>query len=205
MASPLDMDIPALKDRVTRILTDPKAEWPVIEAEATTTEKLYRSYIGPLAAIPAIATFIGMSLIGTTLPFVGHFRVGIVSGLANMIVSWVLALLGVYVAALIINKLAPTFDSIPNDLQALKLVAYASTAAWVAGVFYLIPVLGILAVLGGLYSIYLFYVGLPVMMKTPAAKVVPYMVVSALVIIVVWVVIGLVTTAITGVGAATRF
>lgn len=203
--STLEVNGRALTDRVTRILKDPKAEWPVIEAEATTTEQLYRSYIAPLAAIPPIATFIGMSLIGMSVPFIGHYRVGIFSGIAHAVVSWVLALVGVYVAALIINKLAPTFDSTSNDLQALKLVAYANTAGWVAGVFYVIPALGILAVLGGLYSIYLFYVGLPVMMKTPETKVVPYMVVSALVIIVVFIVMGLVAAAITGVGAIGRF
>lgn len=205
MTSTLDANTPALTDRVTRILKDPKAEWPLIEAEATTTEKLYRSYIAPLAAIPPIAAFIGMSIIGISLPFVGRYREGIFSGIAYAIVSWVLALVGVYVAALIINKLAPTFDSTPNDLQALKLVAYANTAAWVAGVFNVIPVLGVLAMLGGLYSIYLFYVGLPVMMKTPAAKVVPYMVVSALVLIVVFFVMALVAGALTGVGSAYRF
>jgi hypothetical protein len=122
-----------------------------------------------------------------------------------MVVSWVLALVGVYVAALIINKLAPTFESTPNDLQALKLVAYSYTASWVAGIFYVIPALGILAGLAGLYSIYLFYLGLPVMMKTPQAKVIPYMVVSAVVIIVLVFVMAMVAAAITGVGAMTAF
>ena len=205
MASTLELNVPALKERVTKILTDPKGEWPVIEAEATTTETLYRSYIAPLAAIPAIAAFIGYTIIGVTLPFVGHYRVGLFSGIAHMIVSFVLALVAVYVAALIINKLAPTFESTPNDLQALKLVAYSYTASWIAGIFYVIPALGILAGLAGLYSIYLFYLGLPVMMKTPQAKVIPYMVVSAVVIIVLVFVMAMVAAAITGVGAMTAF
>jgi hypothetical protein len=205
MTNTFEVDGRALQDRATRILKDPKSEWPVIEAEATTTEKLYRTYIAPLAAIPAVATFIGLSIVGFTMPFVGTYRVGIVSGIANAVVSWVFALIGVYVAAFIINKLAPTFESTSNDLQALKLVAYAYTAAWVAGVFMIIPALGILAILGSLYSIYLFYIGLPIMMKTPAAKVVPYMVVAAVVVIVVSVVIGLLTAALTGVGGAYRY
>lgn len=193
-----DVNVPALKDRVKRILTDPKSEWPVIEAEATTTEKLYSSYIVPLAAIPAIASFIGMSIIGVGV----FYRVPIVSGIIGAIVSFVLTLVGVYVAALIVNKLAPTFDSTPNDMQALKLVAYAYTAAWVAGIFNIIPLLGgLLALIGALYSIYLFYIGLPIMMKTPAAKVIPYMVISAVVIIAISIVMGMIAFAITGVGA----
>ena len=205
MENTLGINGPALVDRVKRILTDPNGEWPVIEAEATTAEKLYRGYIAPLAAIPAIASFIGLSIIGISLPFVGHYRTPIVSGIVHAVLSWVLAMVGVYVAALVINKLAPSFESTPNDMQALKLVAYANTAAWVAGVFAIIPVLGLLGVLGALYSIYLFYVGLPVMMKTPEAKVVPYMVVSVIVLICVFFVIGLVTAGISGVGAARAF
>ncbi len=205
MPSTSDVQVTKLKDRATKILTNPKAEWPVIEAETTDAAKLYKEYIAILAAIPAICTFIGMSVIGISAPFVGTIRVGFARGLANAIVSYVLTLVGVYVSALIIDKLAATFESRSDQMQALKLVAYASTAAWIAGVFNIIPVLSILGILGGLYSIYLFYTGLPVMMKTPAAKVVPYMVVAAIVIIVVYVVIGMLAAAVTGVGAIRSF
>lgn len=205
MANMIDVNGPALKDRATRVLTDPKSEWPVIAAEATTTEKLYSSYIAPLAAIPVIANFIGSSIIGISLPFIGTYRVGIIRGLVSAFVTYVISLVLVYVAAMIIDKLAPKFDSIPNQIQALKLVAYSYTASWVAGVFMVIPLLSPLAILGGLYSIYLFYIGLPVMMKTPESKVVPYMVVSALVVIGLAIVVGLFTAAITGVPGAVQY
>lgn len=196
------MSTRSLQDRVKAILIDPKAEWPVIERESTTVEKLYREYIVILAAIPAIAGFISNSIIGLPLGIYGTYRVGIVSGLISAIVMYILTLVGAYVSALIINKLATTFDSTPSDIQALKLVAYASTAAWVAGIFNIIPLLGaLIALVGALYSIYLFYLGLPVMMKTPDAKVIPYMVVAAIVMICVYIVIGMLAAAITGVGA----
>lgn len=185
MVSTGDVITPALKQRVIRILKDPAAEWPVIEREPTSTEKLYREYIAVLAAIPAIASFIGMSLVGITVPFLGTIRTPILSGIVQAVLVYVFTLAGVYVSALVVNKLAPQFESKPDEMQALKLVAYASTAAWVAGVLNIIPALGLLAVLGGLYSVYLFYVGLPVMMKTPQPKAIPYMLVSAVVIILV--------------------
>jgi hypothetical protein len=205
MTSATDAQVATLKDRVMKILTTPKTEWPVIEAESTDVGKLYREYVGILAAIPAVAGFIGMSVVGFSAPIIGSYRLGIGTGLANAIVSYVLTLVGVYVAALVIDKLAPTFESKSDQMQALKLVAYASTAAWIAGIFAIIPALGVLAILGGLYSIYLFYLGLPVLMKTPAAKVVPYMVVSAIVVIVVSVVVNLVAAALTGAGAIRGF
>lgn len=193
-----DAQVATLKDRVTKILMNPKAEWPVIEAEATDTGRLYREYIGILAAIPAIGSFIGLSIVGVSAPFIGSIRVGIGTGLARAIVAYILTLVGTYVSALVIDKLAPSFESKSDPIQALKLVAYASTPAWIAGVFQIIPALSILAILGALYAIYLCYLGIPVMMKTPAAKVVPYMVVAAIVIIVVYIVVGVLATALTG-------
>ena len=113
--------------------------------------------------------------------------------------SYVLGLVGVYIGAFVVQKLAPTFQSEANFLQALKLVAYGSTPMWIAGVFNLIPPLAILTILASLYGIYLFYLGVTPMMKTPSDKVIPYMVVSAIVIIVVSIVVSLLTGALTGV------
>jgi uncharacterized membrane protein len=81
-------------------------------------------------------------------------------------------------------------------------VAYASTASWVGGILMVVPVLGTIGALAGLYGIYLFYVGLPVLKKTPEDKRVGYMIVCALVIIAIsWVlyyVVGTILTAIMG-------
>ena len=197
-----DVNTAAIQARVTKILTSPKTEWPVIDAESTTVEKLYKGYVMPLAAIPVVASFIGMSFIGTNLGFLGYYRTPIVTGFIGMIVSYALALVAVYIAGIVVSRLAPTFQSTPNDTQALKLVAYAETPVWIAGALRIIPLLGGLAgLVGGLYAIYLFYLGLPVMMKTPQDKVIPYMVVAALVIIVLTFVVGAITAAIVG-GAA---
>ena len=187
-----------LQTRVVNILTKPKEEWPIIAAETTDVPTLYTSYIAILAAIPAICSFIGMSMIGVTLPFVGTYRYPLAHGLTMAILQYVLGLVGIYVAAVVIDKLAPTFQSQPSTIQALKLVAYASTAGWVAGVLNIIPALSILGILAGLYGIYLFYLGVSPLMKTPSEKVIPYMVVSAIVIIVVMIVVGVCATALTG-------
>lgn len=189
---------PDLKTRVINILTKPKEEWPVINLESASVSSLYTNYIAILAAIPILASFIKGSLIGTTV-FGITGRVGIVSGLISAIVGYVLTLIGIYVAAVVIEKLAPTFQSQGDTVQALKVVAYSYTAAWVAGIFNLLPFIGFLVVFAGaIYSIYLFYLGLPVLMKTPQDKVVGYMIVAALVIIVIYVVIGVIAGAIAG-------
>ena len=98
----------------------------------------------PLAAIGPVAQAIGSSVFVHTVPFLGSYRTPIGSAITAAIVSYVLTLAGVYVLALIIDALAPTFDGTKNQLQALKLAAYSSTASWVAGIFTLIPGLSFL-------------------------------------------------------------
>jgi hypothetical protein len=180
----------ALVDRVKNILLSPRAEWQVIDAEPATVSSLYTGYIAPLAAIPAICQAIGMSLIGMSIPFVGgHYKTPIGSALTSAVVAYVLGLVAVYIVALVVDNLAPTFGGTKNMTQALKVVAYSYTAAWVGGVFSLIPALGIIGLLFGLYSLYLLYLGLPVLMKSPVDKAVGYTVVVVIcTIIITWVV-----------------
>lgn len=191
----------SLQTRVMNILKSPATEWPVIAAESADVGRLYREYIMILSAIPVVATFIAYSVIGVSMPFSGTFRRPMMSGLSFLLVSYVMGLVGVYVCAVIIEWLAPKFKSTGTRLDALKLVAYASTPVWVAGIFNLLPLLGVLGLLAALYAVYLFYLGLPVMMKTPADQVVIFMIVAAIVIFIVGLAMASISTALT-VGSA---
>ena len=184
----------ALADRVKNILLTPKTEWPVIDAEPTTVADLYKGYIMPLAAIGPIAQAVGWTVFGLRVPFLGTYRMPIGTALVSALVTYLLTLVAVYVLAIIIDKLAPTFNGTPSQIQALKVAAYSSTASWVAGIFQLIPALSMLSILG-VYSLYLLYLGLPVLMKTPPEKALSYTVVVILAAIVLFMVIGLASTA----------
>lgn len=182
----------SLVDRVKRILLSPQPEWEVIDGESTTPGALYTGYIMPLAAIGPIANVIGYSVFGMRVPFSGTvYRVPIGSALTSAIVTYVLTLVGVYVLSLIIDALAPTFSGTKSPIQALKVAAYSSTAAWVAGIFALMPGLRMLGILG-LYSLYLLYLGLPVLMKAPKEKAMGYTVLVVVAEVVLFVVIGMV-------------
>lgn len=183
------MDFNKLIARAKNILLTPKTEWPVIAGEAETVQSLYLNYILVLAAIPAVFGFIKNSILGTS--FFGvtvHTPIG--AGITGMIVYYVLSLAMVFVMALIIDALAGTFGAQKNQVQALKTVAYAYTASWIAGIAVILGVLGILVALaGGIYSIYLLYLGLPNTMKCPPDKAGGYTAVSIICAIVLsWIV-----------------
>ena len=180
----------SLMARAKNILLQPKTEWPVIAGEQATTSSLYTGYIIPLAAIGPIASIIGWSVFGFSVPFVGSIRYPIGISVRNGVVIYALSLVGVFVLALIIDALAPTFGGQKNQIQALKTSAYSYTAAWVAGIFNLIPSIALLGLLAALYSCYLLFLGLPVLMKAPEDKAVGYTAVVIIVAIVLYFVIG---------------
>src|SRR5690349_11045686 len=172
------------------ILRSPATEWPVIAAESTDIGKLYTEYIIPLSAIPVIANFLSTAIFKSTLAGMG-VHIGMTTALTFAIVNYVVGLGGIFVCALVIEWLAPKFKSSGTRVDALKMVAYASTAGWVAGAATVIPLLGGLIALAGLiYGIYLFYLGLPPVMKTPADQTVIYMIVCAVVIAVIYILLG---------------
>jgi hypothetical protein len=188
-----------LVDRVKNIVMTPKTEWTVIEAEATPIGQVITGYVLPLAAIAAVATFISVSIIGTNVPFVGNFRMGIGWGLGQALYSLVMAVVFVFVLGFIIDALAPTFSGQRNMLQAQKLAAYSYTPAWIATVFTIVPWIGsIIALVGAIYGLYLLYLGLPRLMKNPPDKSAGYtalVVVSAIVVAVIISIIGGLITA----------
>ena len=161
------MDFAKIIARARAILVTPKTEWPVAAAEPATVQGLYTNYILVLAAIPAIAGFIKNSLIGVS--FLGvTWRAPVGSGLAGMVLQYLLSLVLVYVMSLIINALAPTFEGQKDPVQSLKAITYACTGAWVASAGNILPWIGwLIALAGAVYSIYLLYLGLPATMKNP--------------------------------------
>lgn len=184
-----------LVQRVQDILLKPKPTWPVIEQEQADVAGIYQRYLIFIAAIPAVAGFIGMSVIGVG-GFGMHIRMPFMSGLVNMVVSYGLSLLVVFLLALIVDALAPTFNGSKSQINAFKLVAYGSTAGFVGGIFSLIPSLGVLGLFAGLYSIYLIYTGIPVLMKCPQEKAGAYTGVVIVCGIVASVIVGAVSAAV---------
>jgi hypothetical protein len=182
-----------LIERVKNILLQPKDTWQAIDTEGTDVATLFARYAMVLAAIPAVCGFIGLSLIGMSA-FGVTVRVPVVAGLTNMVLSYVVSLIGLFVLGLMIDALAPSFGGQKSQIQAMKVAVYASTAAMVGGIFSLVPTLSILGMLAAMYSVYLLYTGLPVLMKSAPDKSVVYTAVVVVAGFIIGLVIGAVGT-----------
>ncbi len=187
----------AIVTRVMNILVQPNSEWLIIKQERTSLQTLYLQYVAILAVIPAVAGFIANAFVGTLTAG----RVSVEAAFGSAVVGYVFSLIMVFVVALIADSLAGAFGGRKNIDRALKLTAYSMTPSWVAGAFAIIPVLGwLISLLGGLYALYLFYLGAPVLMKTPESKTIGYTAVTVAIAIVIGFVMGMITVAMFGAG-----
>jgi len=155
------MDIVA---RAKGLITRPREEWGIIAGEPSDTASLFKGYVIPVSAIPAVAGLIGLAMFAAVLP---GLSVGAL--LVQSLVSYILGLAGVWVFGKIVQALAPRFGGTGEEAPAMQLAAYSPTAMWLAGVFALVPPLAILSVLG-LYSLYILYRGVPVVARVPEEK-----------------------------------
>jgi hypothetical protein len=179
-----------LVERAKNIIVTPKTEWDAVAAEEPNIQQILLGYVLPLALIPTIATIIGWGVVG-----IFGFR-SFNSGIAMGLVQIINAFLSVLIAGFVIDALAPSFGSQKNMGRAVQLVAYSMTPIWLAGILNIFPTIGWLAGLIGLYGLFLLYMGLTPLMKTPEDKKVVYLVISIIILIVVYFVIAAILTAI---------
>jgi hypothetical protein len=154
------MDPTHMITRAKGLILNPRAEFTTIAAEPVAKPlDLLVTWAVPVSAVPVVAGFVGSVVFLLGFGWIGPL-------LASAVVGYVLGLVGVLVLAKIIEILAPKFGGAADPAGAMKLAVYAPTAGWLAGVFLLIPPLGFLSIVG-LYSLYLFWVGLPILTRVP--------------------------------------
>jgi hypothetical protein len=162
--------------RAQRLLLQPTQEWAAIAAEFSTAGPIYWRFLVPMAAIGPIAATVGGIVFGErgSLLTFGTIPVSLGTAVQTGVLEYVLNLVGVYALALAIDVIGGSIGGQRNRVQALKVAAYGSTPYWLASIFALFPRIEPLAMLVGLYSIRLFAVGLPPVMKAPRDKTAAY-------------------------------
>ena len=156
--------------RAKAILADPTTEWTRIEQEPGDAAELLSRYVALLALIPALSGFIGACLVGVVVPGSGTVRAPIFDGLFGAIFGYVMTCAVVLALGVVIDLLAPVFGGRRDFGSAFKLAVYSYTPVWLVGIFLLVPGLRFLE-LFAFYGAYLLWMGLPLLLKSPAPKV----------------------------------
>ena len=171
-----------LIERVKNILITPKTEWDVINGETATTQSLFMSYVLPLSLVAAVGSLLKGLLFAGVL--------GLKYFIISAVIAFIASIVAFYVSVIIVDMLAPSFGSEKNMGKSAQLVAYSGTPSYVGGLLSFIPVIGWLVSLAAwAYGIYIMYLGIGPLKKTPEDKKVVYMIVAFLIMIVLYFVV----------------
>ena len=162
------MDIKGAFMDAIALVRDPKAFMTARADTAPPVMSTIINYVAILAVIPFLFTLLGY----LAFPH-GHQTVFAVSA---GIVAYIFALVNVVVIGYIVFMLAPRFASVANLNKATKLVSYVYTPVFLIAIVNIVPSLTFLNILALLYGLYIVYLGLPIVLKTPQNKVVMYVV-----------------------------
>lgn len=165
----------ALASRAKGVLFEPRATFKEVVAEFTKPGELWGKYIVPLTLLGPLAGALGRFLFGKRVAgqsVEGSFT--FTDAIIWAVISFAIALAAVFILSKIISGLAPQFGGQKNDVQALKVAAYTSTPMWIAGVFNIHGLFLMVTIIISLYSLYLLYVALPVLMKVPNDRAMGY-------------------------------
>ena len=168
----------------------PTDEWNVIASEPATIGGLFTGYAMPLALIPLVSTILFTGLLGISaadmMGFGGGMPLDLMAIAGMAILSLIVSLVSLFVMGTMVKLVSPSFNGTSDKVQAMKLMAYASTPSWVVALLSWIPFLG--AVLGFaamVYVVYLIYCGLNPVMGVPKEKIAGFTVVIVLIYVVV--------------------
>jgi Yip1 domain len=176
-------------ERVKNILLTPKTEWEVINGETATTQSLLMGYVLPLSIVAAVGSLLKGFL------FAGAY--GLKFFIITAAIAFIASVIAFFITVIIVDMLAPSFGSEKNMGKSAQLVAYSGTPSYVGGLLSFIPVVGwLISLAAWAYGIYLMYLGIGPLKKTPEDKKVVYMIVAFLIMIVLYFILVAILTAI---------
>lgn len=152
------------------VLYDPKHEWQDIRKEHYSMMHCFLSQISILAAIPALALFIGTTQIGWSI--VGGEFVKLTMGSALMAAVAFYAAMWVAVGfiAYTIHWMEKTYGGNVTIDECMVLTTFTATPMFLAGIAGLYPVLWLNVIVGlaaVCYTVYLLFTGVPEIMEIP--------------------------------------
>jgi hypothetical protein len=181
----------SIVDRAKNIILKPAEEWNTIAGEPATVGALFSRYAVILAAIPLVTSILFTGLLGisaasfTGMSGAGMAGMGLTAVVGMTVIGYVLSLITLYLMSMVVNAVSPSFNGKSDVVQSTKLMTYASTPTWVAGLVSWVPILGGLISIGAVaYVVYLIYLGLKPVLGVPQEKVAGFTVVIVLIYIV---------------------
>lgn len=160
-------------NHVWGLLTDPEREWKAVRKEHTGILRCYLSHVLLLAAIPAIAGYVGTTRVGWQVVAREVHTLTPDSALSMAIASYVTMLFAVFFVGQMIHWMEKTYGGKADLGMSVALAAHTATPLFLIGVTLAYPLLWLNMLLGLpalAYSVYLLYTGVPIMTSIPKER-----------------------------------
>ena len=160
--------------RIIGLFTSPQQEWIRIRDEKASAQLVLWGYVAVLGLIPPVCAYFGTTQTGWTVGFADPIRLTAASALPISFFYYVAILLTVVLVGKTVQWMAQTYGvSDPEFSACIAVAAYPATPLLLVGVVQLFPILWVNYLIGLpalVYSIYLLYSGIPVVMEIPAER-----------------------------------
>lgn len=161
-------------NRFQNILFKPSQEWIDIKNENHSNKNIFLTFLLPFGFL-----IFASCVFGYSRTFFAPFYVIILLSIITALTS----VIGIYLASYIITKIAKYFSSIVDFNSTLKFIAYSSILSLVLSILTgLIPEIKKISIIG-LYSIYIMWSGLEIMLETPQEKKINFLILSTAILI----------------------
>ena len=156
------------------LLTRPDAEWKTISERPRSLLGTLATHVMPLALLPALAWYYGVTKVGWTLPG-GEivYRMTPESTVVIIALFYWAMVVGTVGLGVMVHWMSRTYGSSATLADAVTLAAFTNTPLFIAGITGLLPSLWLDLLLGTAavcYAVYLLYLGIPHMMNVPKER-----------------------------------
>jgi len=122
------------------ILKDPKNEWALIEEEHYSAETVFLTQISILAAIPAIALYIGVTQVGWSVAGQEPVRLASASALGSAVLFYFAMWGAVAFIATCMHWMEKTYGGEVSLDECLVLTTVTATTIFLSGISFLLPI-----------------------------------------------------------------
>ncbi|MCW5655946.1 Yip1 family protein [Hydrogenophaga sp.] len=155
------------------LFTNPANEWERIRDAGYSTGACLAGHTLLLALVPAIASYVGTTEIGWEVAGTRAVKLTPESALRIAVLYYGAMVVATFTMGWMIHWMSRTYGAEQPLSQCVALATYTATPLFLSGVMQLYPLLWLNLVLGlpvvG-YTIYLFYTGVPIVMRIPPER-----------------------------------
>jgi uncharacterized MAPEG superfamily protein len=167
----------AILEHTLGILLHPDKEWKAIRKQRSSFLQVFVSHVPILALIPTLASYYGVTQVGWTVGGGEVIRLSSASAMSLCAASYAALLIGVYMLGEFISWMAKTYGAGDNEeerrYEGIALAVYITTPVFLVGILMAYPNIWLNAaatLIAGLYSVYLVYQGIPILMDIPKER-----------------------------------